>query len=432
LLLTKKVILKWNIKNKEWYINKGYKFTKMKDTFEVFVEDLSDGSHVSVDIQCDGCGKLIKGEVWKNYKLHVRKNNKYYCNKCAKNGDKKSLSFEEWCYEFLSKEEADRLLSRWDYKLNLTDDGIILNPRDISHGADVKYWFKCLNNPNHKSEQKSIHSCVCGEGTFDCFQCKSISATHPELTLFLKDKEDALKYTARSSKKIQMKCPNCGYEKILSPYVLFSSGFGCPKCSDGVSYPEKFTFNFLEQIIGNNFIVQLSKSNLKWCKNYKYDFYIPLINCIIETHGMQHYKQTSGFWGKLKNIQEKDKIKEQLAKDNGIENYIILDCRESKLEWIKDSVMNSELPKLLNFKEDDINWLKCQEYACKSLVKVVCECWENGKSTNEIVSELKIHKTTVFRYLKLGVKLGWCDYDGKNATKRARRLQQKKIICLIT
>lgn len=411
MLINKTVIIKWNPKIINHYKEWGYFYTKMGDEFEVKIEDLTLGSHALVDIECDGCNKKIKGVLWKSYRMCVRED-KYYCNKCAKNGYKKSNSFEEWCYENLSKKEADKLLSRWDYDLNIDKNGIMLYPRDISHGADVKYWFKCLDHPDHGSELKSIHSCVCGEGSFACNQCNSISTTHPHLAKYLVNKEDALKYSAHTHVKILMKCLNCGYEKNISPDVMLRVGFGCPKCSDGISYPEKFMFNVFEQLLNKDFEAQLSKAILKWCSNYRYDFYISNINCIIETHGIQHYEELTGNWkfkSSLKNIQEIDKHKELLASKNGINNYIIIDCRKSELEWIKNGVINSELPNLLKFKESDVDWLKCHEAGCNSMVKEVCNLWNDGmNNVDKIVNKLKIHRSTVWRYLKKGAKLGWC------------------------
>jgi len=227
-----------------------------------------------------------------------------------------------------------------------------------------------------------------------------------------------------------MICPNCGYKKEMNLNDLINQGFGCIKCGDSVSFPEKFMFNVLEQLLGNNFKIQLSKTIFNWCNNYRYDFYIDNINCIIETHGLQHYE---GNFGKtLEEIQQNDKIKEQLAKSNSIKNYIIIDCRKSELEWIKNSIMESELPKLLNFKEEDIDWLKCHEYACNSLVKVACNYWNNGiKNIPDIMKIMKLGRKVIRKYLKQGTKLDWCDYDPKISLSN-KKITYKKVICLTT
>lgn len=57
MLLTEKIEMKWNSKNKTHYEELGYIYSKMKDVFYINVLDLSDGSAVKVDVKCDYCFK---------------------------------------------------------------------------------------------------------------------------------------------------------------------------------------------------------------------------------------------------------------------------------------------------------------------------------------------------------------------------------------
>jgi len=188
----------------------------------------------------------------------------------------------------------------------------------------------------------------------------------------------------------------------------------------------------LEQLMFN-FNPQLSKTTFKWCKNYRYDNYLDNFNCIIETHGLQHYEEINNNWNSLQKTQENDFDKEWLARINGINNYIIIDCRYSEMEWIKNSIMKSRLPKLLGFEEKDIDWQKCNEAGFSSMVKKACELWDSGiHNTKTIAKELKLTRKTIRRYLKQGVKLGWCDYDGQKEFIRNAKKIRKQIICLTT
>jgi len=441
MLKTKNVILKWNKTYNTWYKDKFYIFTKWGDEFEVKVEDLPDGSHERVSIECDGCGKLLENVDWQNYKKYVKEDGRYYCQKCANNGYKKYVSFYEWCYDNLPKEEADWIIARWDDELNIDKDGNKLTPKDVtysSHGLNQKgYWFKCLDHPEHKSEQKSINSFTSGSrGSITCNQCNTITVTHPHLVKYFVNKEDALK-SYGSNKKVPMRCPDCGYEKTIAVSTLILVGFGCHRCGDGIPYTEKFIFSIFEQL-NKKFISQLTKTIFDWCKKYRYDFYIDDINGIIcECHGLQHYEENINWKSTLQDVQENDKEKEILAKENNIKNYIILDCRYSNMEWIKNSVMNSELPLLLNFKESHIDWLKCEEFGSSNFLKIVCNLWNDGiKNTTEIAEILKVSRGTIIRYLKQGVKLGWCDYNSEEQSKNNLILMTqkilRKIICLTT
>ena len=329
----------------------------------------------------------------------------------------------------------------WDYELNIDKNGNTLTPENVSyssHGIDGQgYWFKCLYNSEHKSELKSIvnFTSKTGSRNIECTQCNVISITHPHLIKFLKNKEDASKFSYGSNENIPMMCPDCGYEKKSTFHILTNNGFSCPMCSDGKSYPEKFILYLLVQLQSNP-LSQLSKKTFNWCEKYKYDNYIENINCIVETHGKQHYEEV-GRWGSLEIIQENDFDKEWLARQNKVDNYIILNCRKSEIDWIKRSVMDSKLPQLLNFKEEDIDWLKCHEFACSSLVKLACDEWNKGiENTLKIAVKLGTTISTIIKYLKQGVKLGLCNYDPKFEKFKVATLMQeknrKKVICLTT
>ena len=448
-LISTEVEVGLDSKTIKWYEEKGYEIPRWIDNrgrlkvkrgtkIIVNVKDLPDGSGITVDIKCDECGTEMLGIRWVDYKDRMHEDGKNYCKKCSNNlfGSEKrnkiylerGISFYDWCYKYLSKEVADLIMLRWDYELNIKN-GKVISPKDVSHGSDGfdkrGYWFKCLDHPEHGSELKNIcrftYYYKGFMGSIECIKCNVISISHPHLVQYFINKEDTLKYSYGSNESILMRCPHCGFEREKRITDLVSKGFSCKICSDQIPYSEKFLANLLRQILNQEFITQLSKTTFKWCGKYKYDFYIDKINGICETMGSQHYKQSSGNWGLLEKVQENDKQKELLAKNNRIDNYIIIDCRKSKLEWIKNSIMQSDLPELLNFKEDDIDWLKCHEYACNSnLVKEVCNLWNSGiKSTIEIAEQIKIGKSTAWKYLNIGTELGWCD-----AIKRHKTVQR--------
>ncbi|HEY8889441.1 MAG TPA: hypothetical protein VIM70_04250 [Clostridium sp.] len=430
MLITKEVMIGFSSKNIKWYEDKGYKIeryynehnrkmlVKKGTKITVKVEDLQDRASAKVDIECDSCGKQLIGIRWYDYKTQVKEDNKYYCQRCANAGFKHWDSFYDWCYDHLTKEEADIVMLRWDYNLNIDRRGSKVSPKDISyasHGLNRKgYWFKCLDHPEHGSEEKATYAFTRGQkGSLDCDRCNTIFVTHPHLINFFVNKEDAHKYSFGAGEMALVKCPDCGYEKMIKISNLINHGLGCNKCSDGVSYPEKFITSVLEQL-HQVFEIQLSKRTFEWCLKYRYDLYINHINGIIEIQGIQHYQETKSKWGSLKDIQDNDRNKLTVANKNGISHYIIVDCRYSDMEFIRENIMNSELPTLLNFKEEDIDWLKCHEAGCSSLVKISCDMWSSGiRDISKIGVELKLDKCTIRNYLKKGAKLSWCNYNTK-------------------
>ena len=229
--------------------------------------------------------------------------------------------------------------------------------------------------------------------------------------------EDAKRYTRCSGQKITIKCPDCGREKKIKISRIYNNkSIGC-LCGDGKSYPEKFVFNLLEQL-DVDFETEYSP---KWIKPKRYDFYIKECYSIIETHGEQHYNGGFNSVGglTLEQEQQNDKYKKETALKNGIKHYVELDCRESNLEYIKNSILNSELSKLFNL--SNIDWNKCAEFANKNIVKEVCECWNNRGDTErvkDIAKKFKLSQISIISYLKRGSKLRWCKYDSKERLRK--------------
>jgi ribosomal protein S18 len=103
-----------------------------------------------------------------------------------------------------------------------------------------------------------------------------------------------------SRKSITVTCPDCGKTKQMTLHQLNKGeGIGC-ECGDGISYPNKFIYNFLKQLN----IEYVSEYSPDWANKKRYDIYIPIFNCIIENHGEQHYK---GWQGQKNNLNEQKK-----------------------------------------------------------------------------------------------------------------------------
>ena len=170
--------------------------------------------------------------------------------------------------------------------------------------------------------------------------------THPQFVKYFVNIEDAYKVSKSSNKSINFKCPECGYLKTMTMNHLYMHGIACPKCGDGISYPEKIMFSVLEQLK----IKFMPRKKFEWSSRKEYDFYIEKINCLIETHGIQHYEQTKRKGARsLKEEKSNDRFKKGMSKQNNIKEYIVIDSRKSELEWIKNSVLSSNFTKIIKF-----------------------------------------------------------------------------------
>lgn len=116
-------------------------------------------------------------------------------------------------------------------------------------------------------------------------------------------------YTNISS-KIKCICNKHGiFEQVGDDHL---KGSGCPMCKQTTG--EKEIAYFLNKF-GLDFIIEYKIKD----SNYRFDFYIPILNVLIEYDGIQHFIPIK-FFGGIKNyeyVKRSDKEKNLLAKING-------------------------------------------------------------------------------------------------------------------
>ena len=237
--------------------------------------------------------------------------------------------------------------------------------------------------------------------------------TNPELASMLKNPDDGYKYFATGSQMVDWICPCCGFEiknKIINNVRM--QGLSCPRCSDGISFAEKFVYELLNQLCCDF----IHDKTTGWSDGKRYDFYIPNMNLIVETNGTQHYNSSfARLSDKTRNARTldeeiaNDEYKRQLALSNGIEHYIVLDCSKSDSDYIKASILDSELSVLFDL--SNVDWHKCFNATNTSNVVLCSNLWNDGmKSTQDISDYTGIHISSVISNLKKSAKSGLCDF----------------------
>lgn len=94
MLLSKTVEIQWRPIYKKYYIDLGYQYTKMGDTFEVKVEDLTPKSGVYITAQCDYCNRVYTTQ-WNTYQKHKDNISKDACGNMSCIQAKAHESFKE-------------------------------------------------------------------------------------------------------------------------------------------------------------------------------------------------------------------------------------------------------------------------------------------------------------------------------------------------
>lgn len=296
---------------------------------------------------------------------------------------------------------------------------------DFTIFSSKKAWWNC--NLGHSWIASVSSRAIGGGGCPFCSNRKVLKSfndmwtTNPTLAKLLSDSEDGYKYTQSSEKKVYWKCNECDliiYKKKINQIKNY--GLSCPRCSDGKSFPEKIVYSILLQL---DISFEQEKS-FKWSEGKRYDYYLDQYNTIIEAHGKQHYN--GGFESaggrSLEEEIENDKLKEAYARQNGI-GYIVINCSVSDISFIRKEIFKSKLKQILDL--DSVDWLECVKFSCTSLIKEVCNTFENSSLTQvDIGKKYKISENTVRNYLKRGSEIGWCEYVPTNGEKRVLQLTE--------
>ena len=283
---------------------------------------------------------------------------------------------------------------------------------EIYNGTSNKINFMCPNGHVFISRPNDV---LHGKGCPYCSNKKvligynDINTTHPSVGAMLADFNDGYKYTAHSHKKIDFKCPHCGFIQVKDIASVTDRGFICQKCSDGISYPNRIGREILGQLLMNKFEAEWHP---EWLKPYSYDnmFKINSKTYVLEMdgalgHGNEVYKSHNK---DVKGL-ERDRIKDMLAIEHNV-NVIRIDCKKSDFNYIKNNVIDSELNNLFDL--SSIDWELCDKNSQKNLVKESCNMYMNdNKSVKEIADILHLSTATIRRYLKKGEKFGWCNYS---------------------
>lgn len=264
------------------------------------------------------------------------------------------------------------------------------------------------------------------------------NSIHPDYAKFLVNMQDG-EVPSSSPKKVNWKCNICNLIYQDSFVMVHKRGVKCPICHKSISTGERIIESILLQL-GINFQPQ---KKFDWSDNRRYDFYLTNLNWIIEVHGIQHYKESAfvNLYSKARTLQEEqenDKFKQDMAKKHGIKKYIVINAEKSDIEWIKDSVLKSELFEV--FDSNKIDWTDSlilgfdpdyqkkydnlavfnkttRKYAHGGYKEIV-DLWNEGKTTKEICSILNFDMSKVKNHLRTAHSVGHVDFSIRELDKR--------------
>lgn len=323
----------------------------------------------------------------------------------------------------------------WDYNKNE------FNPENIRRSSMKNIWIKCQEHNYHGSYLTTANSFSSGKRCPYCVNRKvnyfdSVGFLHHDIAKQIyQDVElndvnilDTYKLAPQKHDIFYFKCDKCNnITKKRLDYVT-TRGLTCDACGDGVPYGEKF-ISYLLRFSKIRFINQFSKHNEEWCGKYRYDFYLPDHNKMLNTIGY-------GLLSQLNNNQVNDnqdyRNKKELAISQNIEFIEIPYLYYNKRSIDKYAI--EILKDIVDFKNIDLN--KIHEMCDKGFVYESSELWLKGNTSLEIAEKLGTCRASAIKYLKKGTKLGLCNYNARREMALSARVvnkeKRKKILCKTT
>ena len=327
-----------------------------------------------------------------------------YCRN-EKVGKMFSITEDEFLKRFKEKGNPDELEIIGNYKKS--NEPILVRCKN-----DSRHIF--YTNPTYLLG--GMHCPYCTGHRVD--STNSLNSLRPDLTQCLKNKEDGDKVTLKSEVVLELKCPNCGFEKNQTAKELTRYGFSCLVCGDNISFPNKFIRNMLK-MLNIPFVPEWKDS---WTEGKRYDvkFEKDGQNILVEMDGGFHKRETQ--YKTLKTNQETDRLKNELAKKNGYK-LIRINCDISDAKTIFKNIKNSELSDILDLK--DFNWKECAIRSSKSILVEICKFYNINPniSMKELGKKFDVNPKTALKYLRKGKEIGLCSVLVKEKKRRNKLLR---------
>lgn len=267
---------KWTCHNRQWYIERGYKYTTINQPLFVKAKDLTHGSKEKVVVKCDCCGKEFKVQ----YGCYLKAVNKDMCGPCShkRTGQKKIRTNAHKTIE-----QARAICNFYGYKLITTEQEYNGTKGDIT--------FECLKHGQQTMKLDNLlrgHRCrKCARDYITNLQrlpidqvIERIESVNGNKLLNPNDYVDMFE----NNLIVQCKCGNT-FTVSLHNYRFTNV---CKLCSNKESRGERIIREYLE----NNQIEFIQEKRFDDCKDKNvlpFDFYLPKYNTCIEFDGEQHY-----------------------------------------------------------------------------------------------------------------------------------------------
>lgn len=215
----------WSTSNQDWYMKKGYHFTKIKGSLTVSVCDLMPSSRITVDVICDYCGKVFQTKY-----LRYIKGLKVVKKSCCNDGQCKARKMHDCKIAKYKNDQYNDFVDMCHF-YGYTPISTI----EDYHGTRSYLLYEC---PYHGIQKTTVgnlrlHGCnQCGNTIIS----QKVKKSELDVVHIVESKNDCKvlnpeEYIGIQKKNLQIKCGICG-EIFTTSLGSFKNGTGkCPNCS---------------------------------------------------------------------------------------------------------------------------------------------------------------------------------------------------------
>lgn len=256
----------------------------------------------------------------------------------------------------MSKMGHKKLNKSYLYDIGTELNGLrIVKQIRVKHGEGTQkgYLVKSLAYPDDKNDYeineydlKSGRGCAYVAGVRVCPESSLYSKV--EIRKYIVDVEQAKTVPPNHTTPLLFKCSTdgCNKTKEMLSSNLIRKGIMCKNCSKGTPYPELFFMGYNDKKEAG-FIPQQRFADFP---NHIFDSVNYERRIIVETHGEQHYQESTGYMNHARTVAS-DERKRKYCKENNW-TLIELDCRKSSFEHIRNSIANE--PLLEDITDEDV------------------------------------------------------------------------------
>ncbi|WP_050900601.1 hypothetical protein [Paenibacillus elgii] len=174
IIISKTTIVKWGSREKQYYVNLGYKFTKTGDLFEVKIDHLKFNSHAKILVKCDYCGELLR-KTYSKVTFGREVVPKDACKFC-RFIKAKEINYIKYGVDNTSKLKENRIKISSSLKTPFETVVKLFNEKNLTVSCDEFYWkthdklkYFCNIHPNEGIQEITLRGIKENTGCRACW-----------------------------------------------------------------------------------------------------------------------------------------------------------------------------------------------------------------------------------------------------------------------